>query len=91
MNQYPQRIENKLENHTDWLRNVARERMHDVQDFTNLPNVFLRGRKVAKVPTASADITDSREGDFNVTATYAYFCVNNGGTLVWRRVAVAAW
>ncbi len=91
MNQYPQRVENSLENHTDWLRNVSRERMHDVQDFTNLPNVFLRGRKVAKVPSSSADITGSREGDFNVTDAYAYFCINNAGTLEWRRVVVSSW
>lgn len=91
MNPYPQFVENTLDNHTNVLRNICRERMSDSKDWSNLPNRFLTGRRVAKVPSSSADITDSREGDFNVTATYAYFCVNNGGTLVWRRVAVAAW
>jgi len=91
MNPYPQFVENTLDNHTNVLRNICRERQIDSKDWSNLPNRFLTGRRVAKVPSSSADITDSREGDFNVTATYAYFCVNNGGTLVWRRVAVAAW
>lgn len=91
MNQYPTRIESTLDNHTDWLRNVSRERIADVQDWNNLPNRFVGGRKVAKVPSSSADITGSRAGDFNVTDAYAYFCLDNAGTLVWRRVAVAAW
>lgn len=67
---------------------LARIRQEDIGDRNNFPNLFIGGRKVSKVPTASTDITGSAVGDFSVTASFAYFCVNNSGTVEWVRVAV---
>ncbi len=75
----------------EWLKFVVRARSEDVQEFNNLSNVFISGRKVGKIPTSGADVVASDKiGDFNVNTTYAYFLVDNAGTGVWRRVAVGA-
>jgi hypothetical protein len=91
MNPIQQLIINDTSNHTDVLRSIARERLNDLVEWDNLPERFMRGRKVSKVPSASTDTTGSREGDINYDASYLYICVNNAGTLVWRRIASAAW
>lgn len=67
---------------------ITRERTKDITDFNGLPNTYIAGRKVAKIPTSSSDIAGSFPGDFNVTASFAYFCINNAGTTQWVRVAV---
>lgn len=75
----------------DFAKDVARKRQEDIAEFNNLPNVFINGRKVNKVPTGSTDIADSRVGDFNFTVSFLYICVNNSGTAAWRRVALGSW
>ena len=74
------------------VRFIQQERKNDVNDFTNLNNRFISGRKVARIPSSSADvIRGDVVGDFNVTDTYAYFLIDNSGTAEWRRVAVGSW
>ena len=76
----------------DVVRQIVRLRGEDITDRNTFPSVFVSGRKVAKVPTSAADVaTTDRVGDFNVTTTYAYFCVDNAGTAIWRRCAIASW
>ena len=70
---------------------ITRIREEDIKDFANLENIFMRGRKVGKVPTGSSDITGSRVGDFNYDTSYLYICVDNSGTATWRRVAIGSW
>lgn len=70
------------------VNQIARIRQDDIGDRNNFPNIFIGGRKVSKVPATSTDITGSAVGDFNVTASFAYFCINNSGTVEWVRVAV---
>lgn len=91
MKPFQQLITDDLQNHSAVLRSIARERLADVQDWDNLPERFVRGRKVAKVPSASTDTTGSREGDFNYDTSYLYICVNNAGILTWRRASLALW
>lgn len=74
------------------LRLITNLRKDDITQISNLTNIFIGGRKVGKIPSASNDVTAiDRIGDFNVTATYAYYLINNSGTAEWRRVAVGAW
>jgi len=73
------------------IRQIVRIRDKDLGDFRNLPNVFIRGRKVDKVPSASTDTTGDRPGDFNYSTSYLYICVNNAGTATWRRAALSSW
>lgn len=74
------------------LREIVRERRTDIKFFDNLNNVFMRGRKVAKIPSGASDIAvTDRVGDFNYSATYLYICVDNAGTAEWRRVALSSW
>lgn len=71
---------------------ISRARINDITDWNNLENIFMRGRKVGKVPTGSADIAATdKVGDFNYSTTYLYLCVDNAGTAVWRRVALSSW
>ena len=71
---------------------ILKERKNDINDFNNLQNVFMAGRKVGKVPTGSADIDSTdRIGDFNYDASYIYIVVESGGNAVWRRVGISAW
>ena len=73
------------------LRYITRERRNDVNDFNNLRNIFVSGRKVDKIPTGAADISSpDRVGDFNFDADYIYICVDNSGA-AWRRVALSSW
>lgn len=92
MKLYPILKDNTLKGIFEWLKFVVRARSEDIQEFDNLQNTFIAGRKVGKVPTASNDVVaaEDKVGDFNVTATYAYFLINNAGTPVWRRAAVGA-
>ena len=90
MQQYPKTI--TQDTVVDVVSQIARLRDNDITDRNNFPNVFLSGRSVARVPASAADVTATdRVGDFNVTTTYAYFCVDNAGTAVWRRCAVSSW
>jgi len=75
----------------DFCRDIARIREEDVEDFSNLNNVFISGRKVGKVPTGSADIAvTDRIGDFNFDANFIYICVDDSGA-AWRRVTLEVW
>lgn len=76
----------------EWLKYVVRARTDDVQEFNNLPNIFISGRKVGKIPSASNDTTpEDKIGDVNYSATFLYILVDNSGTATWRRVALSSW
>lgn len=82
---------NDLKQIGEFCREVARVREEDVQNFNNLSNVFMRGRKVGKIPTGSSDIAATdRVGDFNYDASYLYLCVDNSGA-TWRRITLGSW
>ena len=73
------------------LKFIIQERNSDIRDKTNLPNIFISGRKVGKIPTSSTDIVDTdKVGDINYDANYLYICVNDSGA-VWRRIALTTW
>ena len=91
MNNYPKIQDKTLEEVIKVIEVITKDRKNDVNDFNNLINVFISGRKVGKIPSSSADISNTdRLGDFNYDASYLYLCVDNGGA-VWRRVALGAW
>ena len=74
----------------EFCKDISRKREKDVQDFDNLTNIFISGRKVAKIPSSSSDVTGNNIGDFNYDSDYLYVCVNNSGNAAWRRVAIGA-
>lgn len=91
MEPYPQLASESPSDMANVLRAISRERGNDISDFKNLTNVFIKGRKVAKVPTASNDVaTGDRLGDFNYDADYLYILVDDSGA-AWRRVAISSW
>lgn len=71
------------------LQKIAQIRGQDQTQWIDLKNQFISGRRVVRVPSASNDLlaTDNI-GDFNVTATFAYFLIDNAGTIEWVRIAV---
>lgn len=92
MRTYPTLVDKSLNGVVAVLQFITRQRMEDVNEYNNLNQRFILGRKVGKVPSASADVSDGdKVGDFNVTASYAYFLIDNAGTAEWRRVAVGSW
>lgn len=74
----------------DMLSFIGRARKDDVQAWDNLPNMFMSGRKVGKVPVNSTDIAPTdRVGDFNYDDTYYYFVVElSPGVAQWRTLPV---
>lgn len=67
------------------------ERQADRREWLDLPNQYMSGRKVGKVPSSSTDTADSRIGDFNHDGSYLYICVDNSGSAVWRRISLSSW
>lgn len=75
----------------EWLKFVVRARSEDIQEFNNLENVFIAGRKVGKIPTASNDVVaGDKIGDFNYDADYIYILIDDSGA-AWRRATLGAW
>ena len=91
MKPYPILKNSTTEGIFEWLKFVVRARSEDIQEFNNIENVFISGRRVGKIPSSSNDVVAADKiGDFNVNATYAYFLIDNSGTAEWRRVAVGS-
>ena len=92
MKQYPQVISQTLSDVTGILRLITRERTNDINEFNNLKNIFISGRKVAKIPSGSADVAISdRVNDINWDANYIYILIDNSGTAEWRRTSLGSW
>lgn len=76
----------------DQLQQITHIRKDDITQIQNLPNVFVGGRKVGKIPTSSADMAATdRIGDQNYDANYLYILINNSGTAEWRRASLGSW
>lgn len=79
------------------VETVVKERKQDIQDFNNLRNTYIAGRKVGKIPTGAIDVDPALDkvGDFNIAddsgTTYLYALVDISGTAEWRRVALSSW
>jgi hypothetical protein len=80
---------NGIETLMNWAKNVSQTRHEDIKDFDKLPELYMRGRKTEKVPSSSTDTADCHVGDFNYSIDYYYICVNDSGTLKWRRIPLA--
>lgn len=93
MKNYPSFNLDRPQDVNSLLHFVVKERRNDVLDWINLPQQYLSGRKVNKIPASSADVDPAtdRVGDMNYTTTYLYILVDNSGVAVWRRVALGAW
>lgn len=87
---YPTNIPKTLDGVWNALLQITRLRPQDASAIGNLPQQFVLGRKVNKVPASSTDIADSQPGDFNVTPTFGYYCINNAGTAEWVQWAVSS-
>lgn len=88
MQNYPTIHKDTLDEVLVTLKRVVELRSQDITDRNNFPNIFMTGRKVAKVPATSNDIavTDN-ELDFNYDDTYFYYAILITGSLKWRRIA----
>jgi len=91
MKQYPTLSPDSPEDQKEFMRFAIKERINDVNDFSNLKNVFMSGRKVGKIATGAADVTDGdRVGDFNYDASFLYILIDNAGTAEWRRAILSS-
>lgn len=88
--EFPGTVPTDIKGIRAFLQQLSRVRKTDQTFWNSLDSQFVVGRKVTKLPSSSSDIADSAAGDFNVDSSFAYFCINNGGTVQWVRVAVAS-
>lgn len=89
---YPYWSAEKLDEVKEQLREICNIRKDDITQIQDLPNVFIGGRLVGRVPSSSADIVaGDKVGDINFTPSFMYVLVDNAGAGVWRRVALSSW
>ncbi len=84
MKTYP----NTPEKTTDLLKFIIRERNNtDVDAFNNLPQVFVSGRKVGKIPANSGDVSVTDVlNDVNWDDQYIYILTTDAlGDPAWGR------
>jgi hypothetical protein len=88
-------LQSSVEDLTAWAQEVVRIRqLEDLPDFTNLPNVYMRGRRIERVaPTSHSDVVATDvEGDFvygfDGSNHNLFILVNDSGTLKWGRFNV---
>lgn len=71
----------------DWIRQVTRERLSDLEDYEQQQAANPR---IYSAPTSSSDtIGTEKVGDIAADTSYLYVVVDNSGTLEWRRVAIS--
>lgn len=91
MNSYAKLKSETLGGVKECLDAIVKERTRDIKDFDNLKNVFMSGRKVGKIPSASSDIADDdRLGDFSYDDAYLYIVIDDTGA-AWRRIELETW
>lgn len=91
MKPYPILKDPTLKGIFEWLKYVVRSRSEDIQEFNNLQNIFVGGRKVPKIPSASNDVTaEDKIGDISYDADYLYILIDDSGA-AWRRATLGAW
>ena len=93
MRPYPSVNRKDLENVIDAVQFIVRQRELDIRDWNNLQNIFVNGRKVARIaPTGSADVLPTdKVGDIIFDEDYVYYLYHNAGTAEWRRIIASAW
>ena len=92
LKEYPYWSAENLEQIKEQMRLITNIRKDDITQFQNLPGIFVSGRKVGKVPSASNDVAATdRLGDMNWDASYLYILIDNSGTAEWRRATLASW
>lgn len=71
---------------------ITNIRKDDITQIGTLPNIFMSGRKVGKIPASSTDVAATdRVGDQNYNGSYLYILVDNAGTPAWRRFTGGVW
>lgn len=89
---YPYWPSETLEDVKKQLHQITNTRKDDIITISQITSSFISGRRVGKVPSASADVdTSDKVGDVNYDANYFYILIDNAGTPEWRRASLGAW
>lgn len=89
---YPYWAAESLDDVKEQMREIANIRKDDIAQVQSFPSIFVGGRKVGKIPSASNDVAVSDlVGDINYDGSYLYILVNNSGTPAWRRASLGSW
>lgn len=87
MQSYPKHITSDPKDIEYNLRIISRIREEDITDRNTFDSIYMRGRKVGKIPVAYNDIISSdRVGDFNYDENYFYLCVQSGSIAIWKTI-----
>lgn len=89
---YPYWAAETLDDIKSQLRDICNIRKDDITQIQNLASIFMAGRKVGKIPSASNDVDPTdRIGDQNYDQNYLYILIDNAGTAAWRRFTAGSW
>ena len=83
---YPNLLSSDNKALKDWCDFVSRERYNDVNFIKSLPNSYIGGRSVPKVPSGSTDNAGSAAGDFSASTNGVFIAVNAGSTVTWIKL-----
>lgn len=84
-NNFKNIFKDDLQEIVKWAIDVNRNRLFDIEDFSDLQQNTSR---ILPVPASSSDIKGfEKEGDIAADASYLYYVTESGGSLVWRRIA----
>lgn len=72
---------------TQWIADVTRDRANDLSDYETQEAVHPR---IYPEPTSGSDMRGTEKvGDIAVGSHHLYIVVDDGGTLAWKRTALA--
>lgn len=77
------------------LRQICNLRNDDITTIKNLPQIFVGGRKVGKIPTDSDDVNSTdkigdQNYDYNSGTPYFYILMDDGANGKWIRFSGSA-
>ena len=92
MKDYPNLLTSDVSDIVNLLQYITKERKNEVNDFTNLNQVFISGRASARIPTGANNVLPTdRIGDiaYDYSSGYSYrLILNNTGAAVWSRTVI---
>lgn len=83
-------LQERVQELSEFAQEITRLReIEDVPDFTGLPNKYVRGRVIARVPTSATDVqANEAEYDRAYDDSYMYILLTISGSLTWCRIAL---
>lgn len=87
MNEYPELASFNINDIVSWIQQVKAIRNDDIEDNDLLGELYVRGRKTNRIPSAPNDVLSTDNiGDICTDDNYFYILINYT-TPIWKRIA----